>query len=110
MNLSLRTAGKLKCAQQPLEILKLLNDLLEHENVQVRSYVNGTLYSALSQPQIREQARAMGMDEILKQLIKVSDESISRQLEFIIEQLARDTAPETGPNPEEAPLSDDEED
>eukprot|EP01135_Chromosphaera_perkinsii_P003112 Nk52_evm1s236 gene=Nk52_evmTU1s236 len=96
MNLSLRTAGKAKCAEYPSEILGVLNDLLEHENVQVRSYVNGTLYSALTKPKIKEQARAMGMDEILKQLIKVSDESISRQLEYIIEQLEAEPAKKQG--------------
>lgn len=37
MNLSLRTAGKDKCEQQNLGILNILNDLMEHENLQVRT-------------------------------------------------------------------------
>ena len=109
MNLSLRTAGKAKCAEYSSQILAVLNDLLEHENVQVRSYVNGTLYSALTKPKIKEQARAMGMDEILKQLIKVSDESISRQLEYIIEQLEAEP-PATDKEEEAAETKGDKED
>jgi hypothetical protein len=37
MNLSLRTAGKDKCEQGDLGILKILNELMEHENLQVRT-------------------------------------------------------------------------
>jgi len=35
----------------------VLNELLEHENMQVRTFVNGTLYSLFSRATIREQAR-----------------------------------------------------
>lgn len=37
MNLSLRTAGKDKCEERDLDILRLLNDLMEHDNLQVRT-------------------------------------------------------------------------
>jgi hypothetical protein len=43
MNLSLRTAGKDKCEDRDIDILRLLNDLMEHDNLQVRTYINGTL-------------------------------------------------------------------
>ena len=33
MNLSLRGAGKDKCEDPQIEILKVLNDLVEHENL-----------------------------------------------------------------------------
>ena len=39
------------------EVLKVLNELLEHENMQVRTFVNGTLYSLFSRASIREQAK-----------------------------------------------------
>ena len=45
MNLSLWSAGKDKCESPDLDLLKVLNDLLENENLQVWTYVNGTLYS-----------------------------------------------------------------
>ena len=38
-------------------MLKVLNDLLEHENMQVRSFVNGTLYSLLSKSVFKEHAK-----------------------------------------------------
>ena len=46
MNLSLRPAGKRACEAPELEIISVLNNLLEYENSQVRTYVNGTLYSS----------------------------------------------------------------
>ena len=71
MNLSLRTAGKIKCEEpdviilkkifiekaSQVEVLEVLNELLEHENMQVRTFVNGTLYSLLSRPILKEQAK-----------------------------------------------------
>ena len=56
MNLSLRSAGKKRCEESEVEVLEILADLLEHENMQVRSFVNGTLYSLLSSPSFKEQA------------------------------------------------------
>jgi len=46
--------GKIKCEDPNQEVLKILNDLLEHENMQVRTFVNGTLYSLLSRQVLRE--------------------------------------------------------
>jgi hypothetical protein len=40
MNLSLRDAGKDKCEEPDIELLNVLNDLVEHENLQVRTYIN----------------------------------------------------------------------
>ena len=44
MNLCLRTEGKKRCSKNPERMLKLLSDLLGFENVEIRQYVNGTLY------------------------------------------------------------------
>jgi hypothetical protein len=54
MNLSLREAGKDKCEDQDIQLLNVLNDLVEHENLQVRTYVNGTLYSIFNRKKLRE--------------------------------------------------------
>ena len=51
-----RTLGKIKCEDPEVKILDAMNNLLENENHQVRSYVNGTLYSVLSRPLLRERA------------------------------------------------------
>ena len=48
MNLSLRPQGKFHCAQELPDFLLILSDLLESENLQVRTHVNGTLYSVLT--------------------------------------------------------------
>jgi len=87
MNLSLRTSGKDKCEQDEVDIMKVLNDLIEHENLQVRTYINGTLYSVLTRPNLKEKAKAMGMEDILQYLMKTSDEQFKRQIQYILDQL-----------------------
>ena len=52
-------AGRLCCLRHSSPLLRLLGDLLEHEDQEVRSYVHGILYSILSLEQVREEARAM---------------------------------------------------
>lgn len=66
MNLSLRMAGKNKCEQHGAAVLSVLCDLVEHENMVVRTHVNGTLYSILTRDSLRQQAREMRMQEMLE--------------------------------------------
>ncbi|NXY23838.1 ARMC9 protein, partial [Atrichornis clamosus] len=87
MNLCLRSAGKKMCARIANHVLKVLSDLLGHENHKIQSYVNGALYSILAIPSVREEARAMGMEEILRCFIKERNAEMIRQIEFIIKQL-----------------------
>ncbi|XP_008836289.1 lisH domain-containing protein ARMC9 isoform X1 [Nannospalax galili] len=87
MNLCLRSAGKNMCAKVSGLVLKVLSDLLGHENHEIQPYVNGALYSILSIPSIREEARAMGMEDILRCFIKEGNAEMIRQIEFIIKQL-----------------------
>jgi len=61
MNLSLRVAGKNKCENQGQAVLQVLSELVEHENMVVRTHVNGTLYSILTREPLRALAREMGM-------------------------------------------------
>lgn len=65
MNLSLRSSGKDKCEDPDIQLLKVLNDLVEHDNLQVRTYVNGTLYSIFTRRKLREEAKSLGMREVL---------------------------------------------
>eukprot|EP00349_Pseudokeronopsis_sp_Brazil_P009443 CAMPEP_0202969842 /NCGR_PEP_ID=MMETSP1396-20130829/15718_1 /ASSEMBLY_ACC=CAM_ASM_000872 /TAXON_ID= /ORGANISM="Pseudokeronopsis sp., Strain Brazil" /LENGTH=170 /DNA_ID=CAMNT_0049697839 /DNA_START=195 /DNA_END=707 /DNA_ORIENTATION=+ len=74
MNLSLRAAGKDKCEDPSIELLKVLNELVEHENLQVRTYVNGTLYSIFNRKKLREEAKELGMHEVLQYLMQQSDD------------------------------------
>ncbi|XP_075794280.1 lisH domain-containing protein ARMC9 isoform X4 [Pelodiscus sinensis] len=87
MNLCLRSSGKKMCAKVANRVLKVLSDLLGHENHEIQPYVNGALYSILAIPSIREEARAMGMEEILRCFIKEGNAEMIRQIEFIIKQL-----------------------
>ena len=79
MNLSLRVQGKNKCEQLPEnEVLQVLNELIEHENMVVRTHVNGTLYSILTRKALKLQARALGMQEMLNYLMEQSDEQLKK--------------------------------
>ncbi|KAK2175425.1 hypothetical protein NP493_733g00009 [Ridgeia piscesae] len=87
MNLCLRSTGKRKCTELSQLLLKVLTDLLGHDNKEIIPYVNGTLYSVLAMPAIREEAKAMGMEEILCCFVKEDQPDMNRQIEFIIKQL-----------------------
>jgi|EP00945_MAST-04E_sp_MAST-4E-sp1_P003909 LisH domain-containing protein ARMC9 len=90
MNLSVRTLGKIKCEEPSVGILQVMNDLLESDNHQVRTYVNGTLYSVLTRPSLKNQALEMGMDEMLRRLMTHSDDEFKRQIEYILNQLKKE--------------------
>jgi len=88
MNLSLRVAGKNKCEELPKNIvLQVLSELIEHENMVVRTHVNGTLYSILTRKSLKQQARELGMQEMLQYLMENSDEQLKKQIQYILNQL-----------------------
>ncbi|NWU70920.1 ARMC9 protein, partial [Pterocles burchelli] len=87
VNLCLRSAGRKMCARIANHVLKVLLDLLCHENHEIQLYVNSVLYSILGNPSVREEARAMGMEEILRCFIKEGNTEMIQQIEFIINQL-----------------------
>ncbi|KAG7274071.1 hypothetical protein CRUP_022456, partial [Coryphaenoides rupestris] len=87
MNLCLRTQGKRKCAENAKHVLKVLTELLGHENPEIRPFVNGVLYSILSVPGVRQEAREMSMEEILGCYSKQGNPELNRPMEFIIKQL-----------------------
>ena len=91
MNLSLRTLGKDKIQGSSIDLLHVLNHLLEHENTQVRTYVNGTLYSILTRKKLKERAIELRMDVKLAGLKDNSDEHFKRQIQYILEQLKYDS-------------------
>ncbi|EOD23902.1 hypothetical protein EMIHUDRAFT_206876 [Emiliania huxleyi CCMP1516] len=71
MNLSLRTAGKAKCADPSLDILPVLSQLMESDSLQVRTYVNGTLYSILVRSSLKEHAAEIGLPDSLPALFRL---------------------------------------
>jgi len=82
MNLSLRNRGKDECEKLAphINVIKVLTDMMEHENLQVRTHVNGTLYSILTRQSLKQQANALGMLDMLMYLMKSSDEQMQRQV------------------------------
>ena len=61
INLALRTEGKKKCENPSLEILKILKPLLDRENPQIRTHVNGALYSLFTSNSLKKEARVSQM-------------------------------------------------
>ncbi|XP_040897066.1 lisH domain-containing protein ARMC9 isoform X3 [Toxotes jaculatrix] len=105
MNLCLRTKGKRKCAENAKHVLKVLTDLLGHENHEIRPYVNGALYSILCIPSVRQEAKEMSVEEILRCYSKDENPDLNRQIEFIIKQL--NSAEEEGPESDDEEEEDD---
>ncbi|XP_074009323.1 lisH domain-containing protein ARMC9 isoform X2 [Numenius arquata] len=110
MNLCLRSAGKKMCARIANHVLKVLSNLLGHENHEIQPYVNGALYSILAIPSVREEARAMGMEEILRCFIKEGNAEMIRQIEFIIKQLNSEPLNDSIVSDDEEEEEDEEED
>jgi hypothetical protein len=75
---------------------------MESDSLQVRTYVNGTLYSVLVRASLKERAREIGLPDSLNALIEHSDETLARQINYILEQLE-------SPAPDEKEHSDNEE-
>uniref|UniRef100_A0A3Q3JMU6 LisH domain-containing protein ARMC9 n=1 Tax=Monopterus albus TaxID=43700 RepID=A0A3Q3JMU6_MONAL len=105
MNLCLRMKGKRKCAENAKHVLKVLTDLLGHENHEIRPYVNGALYSILCIPSVRQEAKEMSVEEILRCYSKEENPDLNRQIEFIIKQL--NSAEEEGPESDDEEEDDD---
>lgn len=89
MNLALRTAGKRKCVE--LDTLTVALNLMEHWNPQIRTHINGTLYSLLGVPTFRARARHAGLEGVLRYIhshaSSLSDDIAKKQIEYLLEQL-----------------------
>ncbi|KAI8616627.1 hypothetical protein BC830DRAFT_1117250 [Chytriomyces sp. MP71] len=90
MNLCLRTNGRRQCLSNPVHTLEILLGLLEIDSVQIQTYVNGALYSLLSEPDFRECAKTLRLDESLLYLQKTASEQVRGQINFVLEQMALD--------------------
>jgi hypothetical protein len=93
MNLLLRTLGKTKCLKNPTHVLKVLSDHLENENPQVRTYINGSLYTLLSDNRFKSASHEIGLEEMLHYSKKNSAEIFVSQIDFILEQFSKNEEP-----------------
>ncbi|KAJ3021459.1 LisH domain-containing protein armc9 [Thoreauomyces humboldtii] len=96
MNLCLRTKGKRECCGEGREakVLKVLSAVMEVESLQVKTYVNGTLYSLFTEASLRDAARAMGMEDILKYMRESEDEQLVGQIDLVLGQLSNEEPPD----------------
>lgn len=114
MNLSLRTAGRKRILEAggTEGILRLLGSILECGDPEVRTFVNGTLYSLFGMKSVREWGRRLGMEDLLKYVRGGCDEVLVRQIDFVLGQLGiEDHETEGGENDDnEDAVSEDGED
>uniref|UniRef100_A0A672LY46 LisH domain-containing protein ARMC9 n=1 Tax=Sinocyclocheilus grahami TaxID=75366 RepID=A0A672LY46_SINGR len=103
MNLCLRTQGN-RCTWMKV------SGMLKFQMFIISYYVNGALYSILSMPEIREEAKQMSMEEILHCYSKEENPELNRQIEFIIKQLNSVDILEHEPESDDEEDDDDEED
>lgn len=61
MNLSLRSAGKKACLSPDLRVLETLASMLDVDSNDIKTYVNGTIYSLLSLPEFKARAKVCSM-------------------------------------------------
>nr|CDS29502.1 lisH domain containing protein ARMC9 [Hymenolepis microstoma] len=105
MNLCLRMDGKKRCAPMASRVLKVLTDLINHENTNILSYVNGALFSLLMLPELQIAAEAMDLEGILSCYMREDQQELNRQFEYIIKQMHSNDQ-----NVEEDGLDNDEDD
>ena len=91
LNLSLRTIGKDKFEEIKYSVMGFLSEFLQHDNIDIRTYVNGTMYSLFTRASIKKLAIEMGFEEKLGALIQTSDEAFSKRYSYILGQLKRDS-------------------
>jgi hypothetical protein len=61
---------------------------LSSESIQVRTCVNGTLYSLLKRKKIKNEARAMGLEQMLNAQLSNPNEQMKKQIQYILEELS----------------------
>ncbi|KAI8588898.1 hypothetical protein BDZ88DRAFT_452678 [Geranomyces variabilis] len=89
MNLCLRTKGRKECMNGNEDrLLRVLSAVMEVESLQVKTYINGTLYSLFAEPSLRDAARAQGMEDMLSYMRESEDEQLVGQIDFVLKQLA----------------------
>ena len=90
MNLCLRTKGKKALLLIPEKSLKLLSELMERENIQIRTYVNGILFNMLSEAKFRDEANKYGMIEMMNYIKEIHPNELEliQQVDFVLDRLA----------------------
>ena len=78
-----RSFGKNKLIKSKL--LKILIHFLPSESVQVRTCINGTLYSLLKRKKFKKEAKEMGLEMLLKAQLQNPNAQMRKQIQYILE-------------------------
>lgn len=90
LNLSLRTIGKNKFEEIRFSIMSFLRDYMHHPNQDIRTYVNGTMYSLFTRSSLRNLALEMGFAEKIETLIEQADDNLAKRYTYVLEHLLSD--------------------
>ena len=75
MNLCLRSLGRMKAADHGAEkLLGIMTELLRHDDIEVRPYTNGILYTMLQDKRVWDEAQKIN----LKDMINVFSDNIQK--------------------------------
>jgi len=94
MNLSLRKEGKEKFEAVGEKIINILIIFLKYENIQILTCVNGMLYSLIKKKKIKKVAIELGISANLEELKKLKNERIKKQIDYIQEELKKNSEEE----------------
>lgn len=83
--------------------------MLGHREEEISEYVNGTLYSLFSSLQLQQQARQMGLGELLEAALQQCPPQRKMQLQYILQQLNQEISQELHDSEDES-QEDDEDD
>jgi len=90
MNLSLRSSGRDKCEAVSKQLMKILITYINNESLQVRTCINGTLYSLLKRKKLKQEAINIGLENVLQEQLENPNEQMKKQIQYIINELKGD--------------------
>ncbi len=86
LNLSLKKNGREKFEEDSERIIQILINYINVDNIQTQTCVNGTLYSLIKRPLLREAAKKFGVDNIIKNIQNTNPQT-QKQMTYILEEL-----------------------
>lgn len=90
MNLCLRKEGREQCEIIELNIFDILDNLLQFESNQVRTFVNGILFSILTSPKLKQKIKETQFLDKLRALKERVQKRFQKQIDCIIEQAEKE--------------------
>ena len=86
LNLALKKNGREKFEEESERTIQILINYINKDNIQIQTCVNGTLYSLIKRPLLREAAKKFGVENIIKNT-QIKDPQTQKQMTYILEEL-----------------------